>query len=243
MEAYELKGIDKGNPSTWNRICPTIEDVYKCYIDRDDVKQDKLYSALNELSEFSIFEPDGRKTKSLYEIIEGVTVIDVSGYSESIQELVIAITLDVFYREMIREGHSAIKGNLRELTNLILVDEADNFLRKGFDSIRKILKEGRAFGVGTILSTQYLSHFTTTDNNYGQYISNWVVHKVDEMSIKDAKRLFNAYDNDEANEYINKVRSLKKHYSITNISNDKRAIYIKDKPFWEMVRDNMYNFK
>jgi DNA phosphorothioation-dependent restriction protein DptH len=155
----------------------------------------------------------------------------------------VAITLDAFYSQMQIQGHSKIKESKRQIKKMILVDEADNFLRKGFDSIRKILKEGRAFGVGTILSTQYLSHFTTTDNNYGQYISNWVVHKVDEMSIKDAKRLFNAYDNDEANEYINKVRSLKKHYSITNISNDKRAIYIKDKPFWEMVRDNMYNFK
>ena len=51
-------------------------------------------------------------------------------------------------------GHSKIQGSMRQISKMILVDEADNFLREDYSSLRKILKEGREFGVGTILSTQ-----------------------------------------------------------------------------------------
>ena len=241
MEAYEEKGIVASNVDTWNNICPTIKDVYNSYMNRENIKQDKLYTALNQLKDFQIFEPEGSKTKSLYEILDGVTVINVSEYSESIQELVIAITLDVFYRDMIKQGHSKINKEFRELTNFILVDEADNFLRNNYDSIRKILKEGRSFGVGTILSTQYLSHFTTTENNYGQYISNWIVHKVDEISKKEVSKIFNSESKSESKEYISKIRSLDKHFSLTNVNEYKKAICIKDKAFWEMVKENKFD--
>ena len=189
-----------------------------------------------------IFEPEGAKTKSLYEILDGVIVINVSGYSSSIQELVIAITLDVFYRDMIKKGHSQINGSFRELKNFILVDEADNFLRNDYDSIRKILKEGRAFGVGTILSTQYLSHFSTSENNYGQYISNWIIHKVDEISKREVSKIFNSESSTESKGYISKIRSLEKHYSLTNVNEYKKAICIKDKAFWEMVKEDKFRY-
>ena len=38
------------------------------------------------------------------------------------------------------------------------------FLSKDFETLKKILKEGREFGVGTILSTQLLSHFSTVSS-------------------------------------------------------------------------------
>ena len=59
---------------------------------------------------------------------------------------------------MLVVGESKQENGYRQLNKLILVDEADNFLSKNFISIKKILKEGRMFGVGTILSTQLLSH-------------------------------------------------------------------------------------
>ena len=84
-----------------------------------------------------------------------------------------------------------IDGKLRQLRKFILVDEADNFLKLGFSSIRKILKEGREFGVGTILSTQFLKHFDTQQDDFSKYILSWIVHKVDDLSPKDVKNLFN----------------------------------------------------
>ena len=127
----------------------------------EDVAQDSLYAAISNLQDFEIFEPVAEKTKSLYSLIEGVTVINLSGYDESIQNLIVAITLDAFYTQMQVHGHSTIDGNKRRIRKMILVDEADNFLSKNFNSIKKILKEGREFGVGTVLSTQFLNHFST----------------------------------------------------------------------------------
>ena len=81
-------------------------------------------------------------------------------------------------------GHSKIEGNLRQLNKIILVDEADNFLSKNFETLKKILKEGREFGVGTILSTQLLSHFSTGENDYANYILTWIVPTIPEKRKK-----------------------------------------------------------
>ena len=88
--------------------------------------------------------------------MKGVVVIDLSGYDADIQSLIVAITLDLFYSQMQAAGSSKLNNKYRQITKLILVDEADNFMSEGFPALKKILKEGREFGVGTILSTQFL---------------------------------------------------------------------------------------
>lgn len=62
---------------------------------------------------------------------------------------------------MQKRGKPVVRGDYRQLTKMILVDEADNFMRQDFSSLRKILKEGREYGVGAILSTQEITHFKT----------------------------------------------------------------------------------
>ncbi len=235
LEAYKKRGIDISDESTWNRFPPTIEDVYSIYKDRENVKEDSLYSALADLSLFRIFESDPSKTKPLFEIIDGVTVIDLSGNNETIQNLVVAVTLDIFYNQMQVTGHSVIDGNYREITKMILVDEADNFLSKDFRAIKKIMKEGREFGVGTILSTQLLSHFSTGDNEYENYISTWVVHRVTDVSNKDVRYIYNTQSKAEEDSILNKVKQLEKHNSMVKLDGKVEPVLIKDKAFWELV--------
>lgn len=236
MEAYEQRGIIKNNPSTWDSPAPTLQDVYNIYINREDLKEDSLYAAFSNIIDFEIFEPNPFETKPLFDLLEGVTVIDLSGYDPGIQNLVVAITLDLFYSQMQSLGHSKIEGNMRQLNKLVLVDEADNFLSKDFASLKKILKEGREFGVGTILSTQLLSHFSTSENDYANYILTWVVHNVADLSTKDVKYIFNTQGKSEEEELYNKIKSLNKHYSLVKMGDINRPIYIKDKAFWELVQ-------
>ena len=177
-------------------------------------------------------------TKSLFELIDGVTVIDLSGYDPDIQNLVVAITLDLFYSQMQAYGHSEIKGNLRQLNKMILVDEADNFLSKDFETLKKVLKEGREFGVGTILSTQLLSHFSTGENKYSDYILTWIVHNVAEINSKDAKYIFNAQSKSDQENICNKIKSLNKHYSLVKMGDSDRPIFMKDRAFWELIKKN-----
>lgn len=236
MEAYEKRGIIKNEPDTWNNPAPTLKDVYDIYVSKEDLKEDSLYAAFSNLIDFEIFEPDPFETKGLFDLIDGVTVIDLSGYDPGIQNLVVAITLDLFYSQMQAHGHSKIDGSLRQLNKVVLVDEADNFLSKNFDSLKKILKEGREFGVGTILSTQLLSHFSTGENDYANYILTWVIHNVADLNNKDVRYIFNTQSKQQDENLFNKIKSLNKHYSLVKMGDSDRAIYMKDRAFWELIK-------
>jgi len=240
IEAYEAKGIYKNKRDTWKLAPPTIGDVCDIYMSDENVAQDSLYAAISNLQDFEIFEPDSLKTKSLYDLVEGVTVINLSGYDESIQNLIVAITLDAFYTQMQTHGHSSIEGNKRQIKKMILVDEADNFLSKNFNSIKKILKEGREFGVGTVLSTQFLNHFSTSENDYSNYILTWVIHRVNEIKTKEVESLFSLDTRAKKDNLIQTIKELDKHQSIVNLAGS-QPILIKDKAFWELLLKNTKN--
>ncbi|WP_167333123.1 DNA phosphorothioation-dependent restriction protein DptH [Maribacter forsetii] len=235
IEAYEAKGIYKAKRNSWTLPPPTVGDVCDIYMQDEKVAQDSLYAAISNLQDFEIFEPDVSKTKSLYDLVEGVTVINLSGYDESIQNLIVAITLDAFYTQMQTHGHSIIKDGKRQIKKMILVDEADNFLSKNFNSIKKILKEGREFGVGTVLSTQFLNHFSTSENDYSNYILTWVIHRVSEIKTKEVESLFSIESRDQRDNLIKTIKGLEKHQSIVNLAGSS-PILIKDKAFWELLK-------
>ena len=233
LEAYQAAGIDKGNKDTWNKPAPTLADVCNVYLSEEDVKPDSLYAAIDNLSQFEIFEPTSSKTQSLFDLLDGVVVINLSGYDSNIQNLVVAITLDLFYSQMQKAGHSTIQDNLREIKKMILVDEADNFLSQNFEALRKILKEGREFGVGTILSTQFLNHFSTSGNEYSNYILSWIVHRVSEINPKEVSALFGLQDRGAISQMISGIKGLHKHCSVANIGNGD-PVFIRDRAFWEL---------
>ena len=237
LEAYQQAGIDKGNKDTWAKPAPTLADVCNVYLNAEDVKQDSLYAAFDNLYQFEIFEPDTSKTQSLFDLLDGVVVINLSGYDADIQNLVVAITLDQFYSQMQKAGHSTIQGNLREIQKMILVDEADNFLGQNFAAIRKILKEGREFGVGTILSTQFLNHFSTGDNEYSNYILSWIVHRVSEINPKEVSALFGLQDKSSVAQMIAGIKGLNKHCSVVNTGQGD-PVFIRDRAFWELEAMN-----
>jgi hypothetical protein len=67
---------------------------------------------------------------------------------------------------------------LRVVDSFLLVDEADNIMRYEFDVLRKILLQGREFGVGVILASQYLRHFKAGATDYREPLLTWFIHKV-----------------------------------------------------------------
>ena len=234
IDAYREKGIIKEDKTTWGKPSPTLHDICSLYLEDPKSPQDSLFAALSSLYDFEIFEPKSENTVSLYSLLDGIVVVNLSGYSADIQNLVVAITLDLFYNQMQNNGHSKINGSSRQLTKMILVDEADNFLSKEFISIKKILKEGREFGVGTILSTQFLNHFSTSDNDYSNYILTWIVHRVNEIKLKEVESLFNLSTKEQKENLLNLIKKLDKHISVVNLAGSP-PIMIKDKAFWELI--------
>ena len=114
--------------------------------------------------------------------------------------------------------------------------------RKDFDIkevalFRKILKEGREFGVGTILSTQFLKHFGNGDDDYAKYILTWVVHNVADLKSADVEFVFKAEaKSSEGQTLYNDIKALQKHHSIVKISSQKPQ-YIEDKAFWQLYSE------
>jgi DNA phosphorothioation-dependent restriction protein DptH len=221
------------NSATWNLPAPTLATVWDLFLQQDKVEEDSLYAALDSLVSYQIFEPNALLVKSLYDMLDDVTVIELAGYSPQIQNLVVALTLDLFYSQMQKRGKPKVKGDFRQITKMVLVDEADNFMKEDFRSLRKILKEGREYGVGVILSTQDITHFKTGENNYASYILTWVVHRVAEIKNGDIKAIFNKDDKSEQEGLMETIRRLEKHYSLY-IDGDKHVRKMRDKAFWEL---------
>lgn len=236
LEAYELSGIKPENPGTWSRPAPTIENIWDLFLEQEKVEEDSLYAALSKLARFKIFETNPEKMMSLYELVDGVTVVELAGYPGEVQNLIVALTLDLFYSQMQKQGKPKVQGDFRQVSKLILVDEADNFMSQNFTSLRKILKEGREYGVGVILSTQDITHFKTSDNDYSAYILSWIVHRVSQIKNQDIKSIFNKDDKTEQEQLMKSIRELEKHYSLY-VNGDKRITKIKDKAFWELLND------
>ena len=231
--AYNNQGIFSENRATWSKPAPTLKNVWDLFLGQEKVEEDSLYAALDELMDLKIFEENPLKTQSLYDMVNGVTVINLSGHGTKIQNLVVAIMLDIFYSQMHHQGSSVLDGNFRQISKMILVDEADNFMRQNFESLGKILKEGREFGVGTILSTQDLTHFKTGENDYSSYILTWIVHRVGKIAYQDVKSIFNTESKNNTDSIMNQARELKKHFSLY-IDGDKKVSLIKELCFWEL---------
>lgn len=238
IETYQASGITAPDSSTWGNEAPTFDQVYQRYANDEEIKKtDSLAAAMNKLHQFEVFEANPSNTKSLFDILKGVVVIDLSGYDSDIQSLIVAITLDLFYSQMQAAGSSKMSGNYRELTKMILVDEADNFMSEGFPSLKKILKEGREFGVGTILSTQFLKHFGSGEDDYSKYILTWIVHNVSDLKNSDVDFVFKTEAKSQESQMLyNAIKGLVKHNSIIKVGNNK-PVYLHDKAFWELYKD------
>lgn len=238
MQAYEAVGIDPTRPETWKRRAPTFDMVYEIYDKNDDIpKNDSLAAAMQKIQAFQLFEPKPYNTASLFDILKGVVVIDLSGYDPDLQSLTVAIVLDQFYSQMHAAGSSATDGTLRQLTKMILVDEADNFMREGYPALKKIMKEGREFGVGTILSTQFLDHFTSGDDDYSKYILTWVVHNVADLKKADVEYIFKTrLASCDTSQIYQRIKGFDRFQSVVKIGND-NVYYIQDKPFFELLKE------
>ncbi|WP_318502961.1 DNA phosphorothioation-dependent restriction protein DptH [Photobacterium leiognathi] len=231
-EAYELAGIRKADPSTWTKAAPTIADVWALFIETEP-DEDSLYAALESLYELEIFEDDNTKCMSLYDLVDGITVVELAGYPSEIQNLVVALTLDLFYSQMQKKGKPEVQGDFRQITKMILVDEADNFMSQNFPSLRKILKEGREYGVGVILSTQDITHFQTGENDYSSYVLTWVIHRVAKIRPQELKAMFGVNEKAEQEKLMETINKLEKHYSLY-IDGAKKIVKMRDKAFWEL---------
>lgn len=118
-----------------------------------------------------LFEPgqwspglDGEVEQDLDELLRSwlgdqapVTIVDLSGVPQEVLHDIIGITLRIVY-DALFWGRNLAEGG-RERPLLVVLEEAHNYLTKGVDSfagtaVRRIVKEGRKYGVGALIISQ-----------------------------------------------------------------------------------------
>lgn len=233
IDTYKDAGITK-DPSSWENPVPTMEQVIDKYFETYDAN-DKAFALFDKLRDYTIFTTDNSNCVSLFEWLNNVRVIDLTLYPDDTKKVIVSLILDLFYAEMRQLGGSKQENGFRELRAMIMVDEAHQFLKKDFNSFRSIISEGRMFGVGMILSTQNVSDFKTSKEDYSQFILSWVIHHVNSISKAEIANIFGASDpnGDRYMDFINKAKLFE---SVCKIGS--RVDGIRDLPFFELIKDD-----
>jgi DNA phosphorothioation-dependent restriction protein DptH len=172
---------------------PTIYDVHAAYQLATNGKADSISAIVEEMVDRELFSRSAPEA-STRDFLKGVVVIslDALGQDDRAKNLLVAIMLNLFYDNMLKiekrpfYGHDPQK---RVVDSFLLVDEADNIMQYEFDVLRKILLQGREFGVGVILASQYLSHFKARATDYREMLLTWLVHKVPNVMAQEINAL------------------------------------------------------
>lgn len=173
---------------------PTLNDVFNSYADAAGDKVDSPYAIMSDLVDGAYFTNDASKVVPFSKFLDGVVVVDLGsvGQDDRTKNMLVAIFLNLFYEHMLTIQKKPFLGTnpqLRYVDAMLLVDEADNIMKYEFDVLKKILLQGREFGVGVMLSSQYLSHFRTAHENYVEPLLTWLVHKVPNVTVKELESL------------------------------------------------------
>lgn len=214
---------------------PTLRDVHEAYFAILDGKADSPMAIIDDLMDMEIFEPDQSRTVPFDEFLDGVVVIalDALGQDDHSKNMLVAVMLNMFYENMLRTPKRPFLGHdpqLRAIDSYLLVDEADNIMRYEFDVLRKLLLQGREFGTGIILASQYLRHFRAGATDYREPLLTWFVHKVPNVTAAELSALGLAAS---AGEVAERVKTLANHQCLYK-SFDVPGEVIRGFPFFEL---------
>jgi DNA phosphorothioation-dependent restriction protein DptH len=169
---------------------PTIYDVHEQYQSMLDGKVDSIFGILDDLVDMELFAREPSDSEAFSKFLDGVVVIELNelGQDDRTKNMLVAVILNMFYEHMLTIPKRPYRGTspqLRVVDSFLLVDEADNILQYEFDVLRKVLLQGREFGVGVILASQYLRHFKTGGTDYREPLLTWFVHKVPNVTVQE----------------------------------------------------------
>jgi hypothetical protein len=166
-------------------------------------------------------------------------VIDLAalGIGEKERNMLLVLFLNLFYEYMQGLEKKPYSGNapqLRFIDSMLLVDEADNIMKFNFDVLRQILLQGREFGVGVLLASQYLSHFRTRETDYSEPLLTWFLHKVPNVTARELDAIgLNAV----GPSVVERVKAQDVHQCLFKTL-DVPGRFMRGLPFYEIVKDH-----
>ncbi|MDW5266670.1 MULTISPECIES: helicase HerA domain-containing protein [Acidobacteriaceae] len=217
-------------------IAPTIYDVHRLYQVATNNKADSVSSIIEDLVDRELFAADATEA-STKEFLTGVVVIslDALGQDDKSKNMLVAVLLNLFYENMLKIPKRPFYGadpQKRVVDSFLLVDEADNIMKYEFDVLRKVLLQGREFGVGVILASQYLRHFKVGATDYREPLLTWLIHKVPNVLPQELSALGMTAN---MTQTADRIKSLALHecmYKTFNVNGE----FLKGMPFYRLVK-------
>ena len=223
---------------------PYLSEILAAYKDLSG-KADAVSSILSTFVGLEIFSESEDDLVSFGDLIEDkVLVLALSelGADSSTQNSLVVLFLDFYYEYMLSFEKAKLVGTSpnqrRELRSFLLVDEATNIMNYELQVLSKLLLQGRDFGFGVILASQYLSHFKTAHVNYGDPLLTWMIHKVPSIKLSELKTLGIPDASQESADRIAKLGVHEALYSSLDVNGDMKisASIVRGIPFYEWVR-------
>lgn len=233
LEAYEL-----------DAKFPTIYDVALIYEKKINGKADAVSSVMDTLTQFEIFERNPDKVFNFEELFSGTIVINLKqlGAGNLIKTMLVTIFLNYYLEYMLnrkkqpylRDDSTGLQH--RFIDSFLVVDEANNVVSYDFPVLEEILLQGRKYGVGVILSTQYLSHFNSGSMNYAEPLNTWFIHQVPQVTKNELSNLGFTEIEDSGgvnDELVASIRQLPPHFCL--FKNGPKGAVIRGKPYFELL--------
>jgi DNA phosphorothioation-dependent restriction protein DptH len=215
---------------------PTMRDVHREYAANMGNNADAPFGIIDDLIDMEVFASDPPPDATFGSFFDGVVVLSLSdlGQDDRNKNMLVALFLNMFYEYMLTIPKRPYEGQpqKRALDSFLLVDEADNIMKYEFDVLRKLLLQGREFGVGIVLASQYLKHFKVNATDYREPLLSWFVHKVPNVTAQEISALGLT---DELAELAVKVKQLANHHCLFKTVGVAGEI-VKVTPFHELVK-------
>ncbi|WP_229233078.1 ATP-binding protein [Sinomonas cyclohexanicum] len=217
---------------------PTLAEVLELYLDEQG-KPDSVSAILETFVYGELFDYDRTNLSSFGELLEGrviVVALNELGQDQDAKNAIVALFLNLYFDYMIRSPKPPFQGadpQLRYLKSFLVVDEAVNIMRYNFSVLMDLMLQGRQFGFGVVLSSQYLSHFDTGKHNYGEPLRTWVIHRVPNVTVKQLGALGLK---GVAEKTADRIPSLDKHQVLYHSFGCPEPRLVRVTPYYELYR-------
>lgn len=137
----------------------TVEDLLEEYSAQQDGKDDKVSNFLQSLVNNRVFSGESESPEKFYS--KNIVVSYAPDLSADIQGLVTNLLVTLFRDAHQNFTEGPIENRYRSINRLLFIDEAHNLSNMKSSGLKRLLREGRSFGLGLILASQHINHFGT----------------------------------------------------------------------------------
>lgn len=220
---------------------PTLSEVKEAYKAAQNGVSDSVVGIINQFVLPGVFSENPEEMMTFSELLEDkVLVVALSelGVDNNTKNALVVLFLNLYYDYMLKAEKWPFEGDqpnqIRKINSFLLVDEATNIMSYNFPVLSQLLLQGRQFGIGVILATQYLSHYKTSENNYGQPLLTWFIHKVPSVTLKDLSAIGLKTNDQQVPNQIMALRPHEAYYS----SYKYPGVFMRGEPFFELIEDS-----